>query len=43
MNGLGTCTWKDGTSYNGLWNDFIKVGKGTLSYSDGSVYSGSFV
>lgn len=40
--GQGTCTWEDGTSYDGHWLRHLRHGKGTLKMSNGSHYTGYF-
>ncbi|GAA4823239.1 hypothetical protein GCM10023331_04610 [Algivirga pacifica] len=40
--GTGTYTWKDGTVYEGKWQDNLMHGRGVLHYADGSTYEGYF-
>jgi len=42
FNGYGSCTWKDGSTYVGDWEDNSKHGKGILRKADGSEFVGIF-
>ena len=40
--GVGTCTWQDGSIYQGDWLKNQRHGQGTFHDSDGSKYTGSW-
>jgi len=41
-NGPGTETYKDGSSYVGVFKDGERNGQGTYTYSDGDKYVGEY-
>jgi hypothetical protein len=43
MNGKGTITFKDGTSYTGDFKDNKMEGYGTETFPNGSIYKGQFL
>jgi len=41
-DGKGTCTYPDGSTYEGEWRLDRHEGQGTLTYANGSIYCGAF-
>uniref|UniRef100_A0A7S2BQF4 MORN repeat-containing protein 5 n=1 Tax=Haptolina brevifila TaxID=156173 RepID=A0A7S2BQF4_9EUKA len=40
--GVGTCTYSNGSTYHGEWKANVQEGRGMVRYADGSVFVGSF-
>lgn len=40
--GTGKYVWKDGTTYEGNWNNNVMEGNGKLTTPDGDIYEGNF-
>ena len=38
-NGVGSCTWQDGSKYEGDWKDNLRHGNGKFE-NDGETYLG---
>jgi hypothetical protein len=41
--GPGTCTWVDGSTYEGEWKNGVRHGKGVFKSREGTVYDGMFM
>jgi hypothetical protein len=40
--GLGSCVWVDGSTYEGFWSNDVRHGKGVFKSREGTVYDGMF-
>ena len=41
--GPGKCTWVDGSTYDGEWQDGLRHGKGNFVSREGTTYDGNFM
>ena len=41
-HGQGSITWKDGSKYEGAWQDNMAFGQGKFTAATGNVYEGKF-